>query len=122
MNKITTVFWATAFLSACSHTVCGTYQGTLPAASGPGIETTLTLEKNGIYNLKSVYLDEDDGVFDEVGTYYVEDDVITLNSPQVEAVYFKLEDNQVRRLDHRRQQIIGNMADYYILKKTKSCR
>ena len=108
-------------LGACSHTYCGTYQGVLPAASGPGIETTLTLNNNGTYNMESIYMDKVAGVFEDEGTYSVDDGVITLNSEEMEAVYFQMEEGQVRRLDTRRQPVIGELSEHYVLKKVKDC-
>ena len=43
----------------------GEYKGILPCADCPGIETTLTLEKDGNFALHLVYIDEKDGIFDE---------------------------------------------------------
>ena len=108
-------------LGACSHTYCGTYQGVLPAASGPGIETTLTLNPNGTYNMESIYVDEVAGVFEDEGTYRVNDGVISLNSDEMEIIYYQLESGQLRRLDHHQKEIIGEHSDHYILKKIKDC-
>lgn len=40
----------------------GVYEGTLPAASSPGIKTTLTLNKDKTFTLRSEYIDEKDGI------------------------------------------------------------
>ncbi len=108
-------------LGACSHTYCGTYQGVLPASSGPGIETTLVFSPNGTYKMESVYMDKVAGIFEDEGTYSVDGDVITLNSEEMEAVYFQMEEGQVRRLDTRRQPVIGELSEHYVLKKIKDC-
>ncbi len=47
----------------------GTYTGTLPCASCPGIETTLTLNSDKTYEIKEVYQEEKDGKFDEKGSF-----------------------------------------------------
>lgn len=60
----------------------GTYTGTVPCASCPGIETTLTLNKDKTYLLEENYLEEKDGKFSEKGSFEVSEDglFITLNN------------------------------------------
>lgn len=47
----------------------GTYTGTLPCASCPGIETKLVLNDDGTYTLDEKYLEEKDSDFLEKGTF-----------------------------------------------------
>ena len=47
----------------------GTYAGTLPCASCPGIETKLVLNDDGTYTLDEKYLEEKDSDFSEKGTF-----------------------------------------------------
>ncbi|MDO5528022.1 MAG: copper resistance protein NlpE [Paracoccus sp. (in: a-proteobacteria)] len=47
----------------------GRYVGTMPCASCPGIETTLTINEAGFYTLAETYLEEDDGDFLSEGTF-----------------------------------------------------
>ena len=47
----------------------GTYTGTLPCASCPGIETKLTLNSDKTYVLESNYLEEKDGKFTDKGNF-----------------------------------------------------
>ena len=47
----------------------GTYKGTIPCASCPGIETTLTLNNDKTYTLESNYLEEKDGKTTDKGTF-----------------------------------------------------
>ena len=55
----------------------GTYQGVLPAADCPGIETTLTLKPDGTYSLHEEYL-ERDARFDAEGAYTLHGNLLTL--------------------------------------------
>ena len=55
----------------------GVYEGTLPAASSPGIKTTLTLNKDKTFTLRSEYIDEKDGIFNDKGTYTLDGNVLT---------------------------------------------
>ena len=55
----------------------GVYEGTLPAASSPGIKTTLTLNKDKTFTLRSEYIDEKDGIFNDKGTYTLDGNILT---------------------------------------------
>lgn len=51
----------------------GTFTGTLPCASCPGIETTLVLQPDGRYRLTEEYLDESGGRLESEGSWSAED-------------------------------------------------
>lgn len=126
MNKIITIAFSLMLISACgrNNDVCGTFEGTLPAASGPGIETTLTLNQNNTFELGLYYIGEEDGTFLERGNYTVDEGVIELQPKNGEPEYYQLaEDNDsVRRLDSMKQPITGELAEYYILRRTQICK
>lgn len=65
---------ATGDTTANSVDWAGTYAGTLPCASCPGIETQLTLNNDKTYTLESNYLEEKDGKFTDKGTFTFSDD------------------------------------------------
>ncbi len=124
MKKFLFILGATLLLAGCSmgeQTLCGTYHGVLPAASGPGIETDITFNKNGTFSRHQVYLDEKDGVFDESGTYKIRNNIITLSSGNGESSYYQIEDRQIRQLDMEKKPVTGDLAQYYVLKQSQSC-
>ena len=94
----------------------GTYVGTLPAADGPGIATTLTLKADSTFTLRLVYIDRD-SAFDDKGPYTLEGNLLTLKTQDGESQYYKVEENRLRRLDMDKQEITGALADNYILAK-----
>lgn len=98
----------------------GVYEGTLPAADCPGIQTTLTLNKDNTFTLHSEYIDRKDAIFDEKGTYTIEGNIITSKQEDGTTNYYKVEEGQVRMLDMDKQPIDGDMAESYILKRTKT--
>lgn len=53
--------------------LAGRFTGTLPCASCPGIDTTLTLNADGRYSLVEVYQGEKDGRFESAGRWTVAD-------------------------------------------------
>ena len=101
MNKLFYLLIGAAVLSGCSKSneTCGTYNGTLPAADGPGIEMTVRLGPDNKFENKLVYIDAEDGTFYEQGTYSQNGDLIELKSGD-EISYYKAEPGQLRRLDH----------------------
>lgn len=105
---------------ACFHrsknTLCEIYTGTLPAASSIGIETTITFLPDGTFYEKNIYIGEKNGTFSENGTYTLKGQRITTVSAQGEKAYYRLEDEQIRRLDSEGNEITGALADFYILK------
>ena len=97
----------------------GTYEGTLPAADCPGIQTTLTLNPDGTYELHMKYIDRD-AEFDTKGGYSVRGNLLTLTPENGEEVeYYKVEENRLRRLDADKQPVTGPLDENYVLKKTE---
>ena len=94
----------------------GTYKGVLPAADCPGIETTLTLRPDGMYDLHMRYL-ERDAHYDASGAYTVRGNLLTLESSG-DTTRYQVEENRVRMLDGDGQPIDGPLADHYVLRKT----
>lgn len=97
----------------------GVYEGTLPAASCPGIRTVLTLHKDTTFTLHSEYIDEKDGVFDAKGRYALQGSLMTLRADDGEIYYYKVEEGRVRLLNADKKPITGPLAENYILKQTQ---
>lgn len=95
----------------------GTYEGTLPGADCPGIETTLALAPNGSYTLHMKYL-ERETAYDEKGAFEVKGNLLTLiPSDGGQPAYYKVEENRLRHLNADRQPVTGELAEYYVLQK-----
>lgn len=62
-----------------ANDLVGTYSATLPCASCPGIDTTLTLEANGRYRLHEVYQGEDRAPVETVGKWEIDDGKLELD-------------------------------------------
>lgn len=126
MKKIISLLGLGLLLTACAlpnyHKACGTYHGVMPAADGPGIDTTLTLNEDGTYKQRLIYIDAKDGTFNEAGTYTYRSGLIELRGQGNEVAWYRLEDGQVRRLDMEKRAIDGPLAEYYVLKQIKYCR
>lgn len=96
----------------------GVYEGTIPAASGPGIKMTLTLNKDKTFKLRSEYIDEKDGIDTVQGKYVVNGNIATLELAQNEKKYLKIEEGRVRLLDQDKKVVEGDLANHYILVQT----
>ncbi|WP_353185890.1 copper resistance protein NlpE N-terminal domain-containing protein [Parapedobacter lycopersici] len=94
----------------------GMYQGTLPCADCPGIQTTLTLSEDGGYTLQTSYLERGDSVFTETGQFTWDDagGKITLDG---DGQKLQVGENRLIQLDREGNRITGTLADHYILEK-----
>ena len=95
------------------------YYDTLPAADCPGIQTTLTLNPDGTYELHMKYIDRD-AEFDEKGVFSVKENLLTLTQlDDGSEEYYKVEENRLRMLDAEKQPVTGALAENYVLQKIK---
>lgn len=99
----------------------GTYFNVLPCASCEGIETWVTLNQDGTFQLKTNYLGLNDAreeIF--TGTFKWDD---TGSMVQLEGLIgdapgkYMVGENQIWHLDRDGNRIEGNLAERYILKK-----
>lgn len=97
----------------------GVYAGVIPAASGPGIKITLTLNKDKTYEMVSDYIGEKNSIFTDKGNYEIDGNIITLNMKDDAPRYLKVEEGRVRMLDADKQVVKGALENDYILKQEK---
>jgi len=95
----------------------GEYTGTIPSASGMGIDVSLKLNVDDTYELTYDYVGKPEtftnkGVFtwDETGEF-VKLDITDLPS------HYKVAQNKLIQLDMNGKYITGKLADQYILRK-----
>ncbi|MCK9505167.1 MAG: copper resistance protein NlpE [Porticoccaceae bacterium] len=95
----------------------GTYQGVLPCASCPGIETTLVLNSDQRYQLTRYYRDEKDSPFQETGSFAWDSsggEIILQDGSR-----YLVGENQLFLLDQQGERIEGNLAGNYRLAKIR---
>ena len=97
----------------------GIYEGTLPCADCGGIRTTLKINSDTTYELRSEYLGKKDGIFEESGIYnIVSENIIELVTPSSgEKTFYKILDGAVALSDSLGTLNSGELAEHYILKK-----
>lgn len=102
--------------------IAGTYEGTFPAADGPGIKTVLTIKADGTYQIEQDYIDQKDG-HDEASAVFkvLDDNVLMLVRPSSgEHTFYKVKDaNSIVLTDSVGNEPEGETAKFYVLKKKK---
>lgn len=102
--------------------IAGTYEGTFPAADGPGIKTVLTIKADSTYQLEQDYVDQKDGHDEASGVFKVLDgNVLMLVRPSSgEHTFYKVKDaNSIVMTDSVGNEPEGETAKFYVLKKKK---
>lgn len=98
----------------------GTYSGVLPCADCAGIITSVTLNQNKTYVIRSSYRGKGDEVFTSEGSFEwnKEGNRIKLNNVGGEASpHYKVGENRLIQLDREGNEIQGNLSALYILQK-----
>jgi uncharacterized lipoprotein NlpE involved in copper resistance len=99
----------------------GTYFATLPCGHCEGIETWVTLNKNGRFVLKTHHMglnDDREEIFTGEFTWDETGSIVTLNGLIGGAPgKYKVGENRIWHLDHDGKKIEGDLADRYILLK-----
>lgn len=97
----------------------GIYQGELPTASGEGMKVTITLGKDD-YTKEVLYIGKETTPTKTAGTYKWDEagTIITLEGQDKPNQYF-IGENTLTQLDIDGNKITGDMADKYVLSKTK---
>lgn len=103
----------------------GNYYGVMPCADCEGIETLFSLNQDGTYTIKRVYLGKDNQAFEESGKFeWTKDgDNITLIADESNAEggnLYKVGENVLFALDSDGNVITGELAENYKLKKNNS--
>jgi uncharacterized lipoprotein NlpE involved in copper resistance len=99
----------------------GTYSGTIPCADCQGIETSLTLNKDKTYLLKTKYLGKSDVVYEKTGTFTwnKEGSTIMLKGISNAPNQYVVGENILFQLDMSGKRITGSLADSYNLRKVQ---
>ncbi len=96
----------------------GFYTGTLPCADCEGIYTTITLNTDGNYIKKNVYLGKSDAAFEESGSFTWNDAGTTITLKQANEPYsYFVGENTLTALDMEGNKITGEPANNYVLHK-----
>ena len=99
----------------------GTYKGTLPCADCEGIETSLTLDSDGSYLLRTRYLGTKVKPFEQRGrfTWNTEGNTISFAANKNDTSRYVVGENTLIHLDRHGKRIAGKLAELYILHKLR---
>jgi uncharacterized lipoprotein NlpE involved in copper resistance len=97
----------------------GIYEGTLPAASAPGMNMRLVLNQDETFAVSWDYEDRD-GTFSATGTFSWDTDgnIITLEGDGFSSM-FQVAEGSLRQLDTEGNAIEGQFAENYVLRKVR---
>lgn len=98
----------------------GTYEGIIPCADCEGIRTSLSLEDDKNYVLKTTYLGKKNATTNEVrGTYSwnKKGNTIILSDNENGASHYFVGENYLTQLDLEGNEINGDLAEKYVLDK-----
>lgn len=106
--------------SAVSLDWTGTYEGTVPCADCEGIETSLTLNHDLTYRMKTKYLGKDESSFERRGTFAWNEagSAIVLDDSSGGPLRYLVGENALFQLDREGNRITGDLADKYVLSKS----
>jgi heat shock protein HslJ len=97
----------------------GTYVGIIPCADCEGIQTRITLNKDGSYSMSQKYGDKD-GLFEQKGNirWSALGNTMALSDlNNTNPVNYKVGENEITMLDSEGYEIKGTLANNYILAK-----
>ena len=98
----------------------GVYTGTIPSASGMGIDVRMTLNRDQSFELRYEYVDKTDKPLICTGSFQWDEkgSIIILNIKDTPP-YYKVAENKLIQLDMQGKPITGKLADDYVLKKNR---
>jgi len=100
----------------------GVYTGTIPSASGSGIDVRLRLNPDQSFALSYDYVDRPNSQYNWTGSFDWDKKgntvILNPNDKQVPP-YYKVVENALIQLDTKGKQIKGSLADDYVLRKER---
>jgi len=98
----------------------GVYKGTTPCADCDGMDTELTLKSDNTYILKTKYLRRKGATENSVNGRFSWDstrNIVILSGISAGPNQYKVSEGYVKQLDMAGNEITGDLADRYILRK-----
>ena len=101
----------------CSKSkLSGTYEGTLPAADAPGLQTLITFNPDGTFHMEETFLDKavDTRITD--GKWVLNGDIITFTAGDYKFEYKVITEKEIRWAPGG-EEITGTDLNWSLLKK-----
>jgi len=74
----------------------GTYEGILPCADCPGLETIITFNPDGTYHMEETYIESDVDTIITDGTWTLEGEIITCAAGDYEFEYKLISEKEIK--------------------------
>ena len=101
----------------CSKSkLSGVYEGTLPAADGPGLQTIITFNSNGTFHMEETFLEKDVEPRITNGKWVLNKDIITFTAGDYKFVYKLISEKEIRWAPNG-EEITGTNLNWSLLKK-----
>jgi len=94
----------------------GTYQGTLPCADCPGLETLITFNSDGTFHMEETYLESDAEKIITDGTWILNKDIINFTADDYKFEYKLISEKEIRWAPNG-QEITGTDLNWSLFKK-----
>ena len=108
---------ATVISFGCSKSkLSGTYEGTLPAAEAPGLQTVITFNSGGTFHMEETFLEKDVEPRITDGTWVLNGDIITFTSSDYKFEYKLISEKEIRWAPDG-EEITGTDRNWSLLKK-----
>jgi hypothetical protein len=108
---------ATVISFGCSKSkLSGTYEGTLPAADGPGLQTIITFNSNGTFHMEETFLEKDVEPRITDGTWVLDKDIITFTASDYKFEYKLISEKEIRWAPNG-EEITGTDLNWSLMKK-----
>jgi len=103
-------------ISCAKSKLSGTYEGTLPAADGPGLQTLITFNSDGTFHMEETFLEKDVEPRITNGKWVLNGDIITFTAGDYKFEYKLISEKEIRWAPDGKE-ITGTNLNWSLLKK-----
>ena len=96
--------------------ISGTYEGTLPAADGPGLQTLITFNSDGTFYMEEIFIESDVEPRITDGTWVLDEDIIIFTAGDYKFEYKLISEKEIRWAPDGKE-ITGTDLNWSLLKK-----
>ncbi len=94
----------------------GTFEGKLPCADCPGLQTLINLKTDGTFHMEETYLERSESPIISEGTWVLDKDLITFTTGDYSFIYKVISDNEIRWAPNG-EEITGTDLNWSLFRK-----
>ena len=115
--SVTAIILAALLSISCSKSkLSGTFEGTLPCADCPGIQTLITINSDGTFHMEETYLESDVETMISDGKWVLDKDVIKFTVDDYNFEYKVISDKEIKWAPDG-EEITGTDLNWSLFKK-----